>query len=269
MKAQALALLKGSLGPTEKLNILREYLHAFALRSLHESQAFRGLSFVGGTALRFVYNLPRFSEDLDFSLEDDQHYEPEKWLGKLRRDLGYAGFDARVSWSDRRTVNVAWVKVAGILHESGLAAMPNQNLSIKLEIDTSPPRGAVTVREVVSRHFMIALQHHDLPSLMAGKIHALCTRRYLKGRDWYDLLWYRSPVPPIDPNLSLLQAALDQTQGETSWPASQWKDRLFQRLRMLDERAMQREVTPLLERPQDRELLTAEFIAAALRREIV
>jgi hypothetical protein len=102
---------------------------------------------------------------------------------------------------------------------------------------------------------------------MAGKIHALCTRRYLKGRDWYDLLWYRTPVPPVDPNLSLLQAALDQTQEENSWPAGEWRDRVLRRLRMLDERAMQEEVGPFLERARDRELLTAELIAAALRRE--
>jgi hypothetical protein len=265
MKAQALALLEGLAGPSEKLNILREYLQAFALRSLHESLAFRGLSFVGGTALRFAYDLPRFSLDLDFSLEDDQHYEPEKWLGKLRRDLGYAGFDAEVSpLRDRRTVNGAWVKVAGILPEAGLAAMPNQKLWIKLEIDTNPPRGAVTVREVVNRHFMIALRHHDLPSLMAGKIHALCTRRYPKGRDWYDLLWYRTPSPPVDPNLSLLQSALDQTQRENSWPASEWEDHVLRRLQTLDEKQVRRDVTPFLERVEDRELLTADFIAAAL-----
>jgi predicted nucleotidyltransferase component of viral defense system len=267
VKAQASGLLEGLAGPNEKLNILREYLQAFVLRSLHESQAFRSLSFVGGTSLRFLYDLSRFSEDLDFSLEDDQNYEPKKWLAKLGRDLGYAGFDAKISWSDRKTVNVGWVKVAGILHEAGLAATANQNLSTKLEIDTKPPRGAIMVSEVVNRHFLIALRHHDLPSLMAGKIHALCTRRYLKGRDWYDLLWYRTQSPPVTPNLSLLQSALDQTDQQRSWPAGEWKNRVLRRLRMLDERAMQKEVAPLLERAQDRELLTAEFITAALRRE--
>lgn len=120
--------------------------------------------------------------------------------------------------------------------------------------------------EVVNRHFLMALRHHDLPSLMAGKIHAIGTRRYLKGRDWYDLLWYRTQSPPVDPNLSLLQSALDETERERSWPAGEWKDRVLRRLRMLEERAMQKEVTPLLERAQDRELLTTEFIAAALRR---
>jgi predicted nucleotidyltransferase component of viral defense system len=269
VKAQALALLEGLTDSSEKLNILREYLQAFVLRSIHESQAFRSLSFVGGTALRFLYDLSRFSEDLDFSLEDDQNYEPEKWLAKLRRDLEYAGFDAKVSWSDRKTVNVGWVKVAGILHETGLAATRNQNLSTKLEIDTKPPRGAIMVSEVVNRHFLMALRHHDLPSLMAGKIHALCTRRYLKGRDWYDLLWYRTSMRPVDPNLPLLQSALDQTLQENSWPASEWKDRVLQRVQMLDEKAVRKEVAPLLERAQDRELLTAEFITAALRREMM
>lgn len=56
--------------PTQKLNLMREYLQAVALRSLHESEAFKNLAFVGGTALRFIYSLARFSEDLDFSLEN-------------------------------------------------------------------------------------------------------------------------------------------------------------------------------------------------------
>lgn len=92
MKEQALEIVANIADPGEKLNRLREYLQAFALRSLHESEAFQCLSFVGGTALRFLYNLPRFSEDLDFSLEKAQNYVPEKWLSKLRRDLEFSGF---------------------------------------------------------------------------------------------------------------------------------------------------------------------------------
>ena len=83
MKDEALALSETSPDPDRKLNLLREYLQAFVLRSLSESEAFTRLSFVGDTALRFLFGLPRFSEDLDFSLERDAGYEPTKWLDKL------------------------------------------------------------------------------------------------------------------------------------------------------------------------------------------
>ena len=62
--------------PGRRLNALREHLQAFVMRSLHESEASRALAFVGGTALRFLENLPRFSEDLDFSRIASDEYDP-------------------------------------------------------------------------------------------------------------------------------------------------------------------------------------------------
>jgi len=69
MKHELIALARTVSDPTDRLNVVREYLQALIMRSLHESQAFRSIVFMGGTALRFLYNLPRYSEDLDFSRE--------------------------------------------------------------------------------------------------------------------------------------------------------------------------------------------------------
>ncbi|MFV1994850.1 MAG: nucleotidyl transferase AbiEii/AbiGii toxin family protein, partial [Verrucomicrobiales bacterium] len=130
MKEEALSIIEAVADPAQKLNILREYVQSQALRSLHESEAFVNLSFVGGTALRFVYNLPRFSEDLDFALDHHHGYTPEAWMKKLKTDLSRAGFDTSVSWNERATVHKAWIKIAGLLSDAGLAVMRNQKLSI-------------------------------------------------------------------------------------------------------------------------------------------
>ena len=260
MKEQALELARKVESPAEKLNILREYLQAFAMRSLHESEAYTCLSFVGGTALRFAFGLPRFSEGLDFSLEDPVGYEPLRWMEKLKRDMTLAGFDTTLNWNDRKTVHTAWIKVAGLLKDAGLSAMANQNLSIKLEIDSCPPAGAQSVRTVINRHFMFAVRHHSLPSLMAGKIHALMTRKYSKGRDWYDLLWYLSRRPSTEPNLVLLQNALDQTQNEGTFSARDWREMLSTKVLGMDFSKLLQDVEPFLERPQDASLLTAAHI---------
>ena len=92
MKEQALTLVRGVTDPGQALNRLREYLQALVLRSFHESEAFRPLAFVGGTAHRFLYGLPRFSEDLDFSLVSADGYAGKKWMAKVKRDLTLAGF---------------------------------------------------------------------------------------------------------------------------------------------------------------------------------
>ena len=264
MKARALDLARTTADPTQRLNVLREYVQAAVLRSFHESEAFQGVSFVGGTALRFLFGLQRFSEDLDFSLESGEGYDPGSWLSKVERDLDFAGWDVTVALNDRKTVHVAWVRVAEILREAGLSPLAEQKLSIKLEIDTRPPEGAETQDRVVNRHFLVAFRHHDLPSLMAGKVHALITRGYPKGRDWYDLLWYVSQSPRIEPNLQLLQSALDQTEGAGTHRADRWRDLVRVALDRLDLRAIRADVAPFLERSSDVDLLAETHLRQAL-----
>ncbi len=258
MKEEAIALVKELTDPTRKLNLLREYLQAFVLRSLHESEAFVHLSFVGGTALRFLFNLPRFSEDLDFSLETPKGYDPVKWMKKVARDLSLAGFDPAIRWNDRKTVHTAWIRIATVLNEIGLSNLSEQKLSIKLEIDTHPPAGAELKTLIVNRHMIFSLRHHDLSSLMAGKIHALITRPYPKGRDWYDLLWYSAQRPPVLPNLKLLQNALNQTQGAGKFTATEWRRDVCKRLDTLQSDTLKDDVLPFLEHPREASMLTVE-----------
>ena len=264
MKEQALALARGASDPGEALNRLREYLQALVLRSLHESEAFRPLAFVGGTALRFLHGLPRFSEDLDFSLVATDGYDAKAWLLKVKRDLALAGFDPEVTWNDRKTVHTGWVRISGVLQEAGLSAMPGQKLAIKVEVDTRPPAGARCERRVVTRHMTFLIQHYDLPSLLSGKLHALLCRKYAKGRDWYDLLWYLSQRPPVTPNLPLLQNALDQTEGAGTRQAHNWKTLTKARIESFDPKALAADVRPFLERPQDAALLNQENLLTLL-----
>ena len=66
---------------------------------------------------------------------------------------------------------------------------------------------------MLNKEFLIGINHFDLPSLFAGKLHAVLCRKYTKGRDFYDLLWYLGKK--IEPNYLLLNNALEQTQHET------------------------------------------------------
>ncbi len=265
MKSRAEELARAVDAPGERLNVLREFLQATILRSLHESEAFQALSFVGGTALRFIYDLQRFSEDLDFSVESITSYDPRSFVKRLQRDLELAGFDADVSWNDGKTVHVGWVRVGDLLQSVGLAPTPGQKLAIKIEADTNPPAGAVTANRLVNRHFLVAFRHHDLASLMAGKVHALIARPYPKGRDWYDLLWYRTRAEPVDPNLPLLQAALDQTQGTGLFDAHNWRTYVRGRLDTHDARVLRDDVSPFLERRSDADLITSEHLLQVLQ----
>jgi len=117
----------------------------------------------------------------------------------------------------------------------------------------------------VTRQLSFLLQYYDPPSLMAGKLHALLTRRYAKGRDWYDLVWYLSQRPPLSPNLTLLQNALDQTQGAGRIEARRWREQVSDRLAALDIKALLDDVSPFLERPQDATMITRDNLLGLLR----
>jgi predicted nucleotidyltransferase component of viral defense system len=264
VKQQALELARGAKDPGQALNLLREYLQALVLRTLHECEAFRPLAFVGGTALRFLHGLPRFSEDLDFSLVAAEGYAGQEWMTKVKRDLTLAGLSPEVTWNERKVVHTGWIRLRGILHEAGLSAMPDEKLAIKVEVDTRPPAGARCERRIVTRHVTFLLQHYDLSSLLAGKLHAVLTRKYAKGRDWYDLMWYLSQRPPAEANVSLLQHALDQTKGIGRHDARDWRRLVRGRLASLDMEAVTDEVRPFLERPLDAGLLTRENLTGML-----
>lgn len=265
MKDEAVSLARNIADPAQRLNVLREYLQALVLRSLHESEAFQCIAFVGGTALRFLYGLSRFSEDLDFSLDSGKGYAPEKWMNKTKRDLQLAGLDATVALNDRKTVHMAWIKIGEVLKDVGLAAMAQQKLSIKLEVDTRPPTGAQTRNQVIERHRMFAVRCYDLPSLMAGKLHALITRQHCKGRDWYDFIWYRAQRPQPKPNLVLLQTALDQTEGKGTFESGKWKDLVRDKIGKLNINQVQQDVRPFLEEQKEADLITKENLESLVR----
>jgi hypothetical protein len=182
-------------------------------------------------------------------------------MAKVKRDLGYLGFETEVSWNESKIVQVAWIRIKGILMEAKIVGRAEQKLSVKIEIDTRPPGGARTETRLLDRGMIFALRHYDLPSLMAGKVHALLARPYAKGRDWYDLLWYRTRRPPTEPNEILLKAALLQTGTEME---GSWKDGIRHRAAKLDFVAIRSDVEPFLERREDAELLTEEGLAGLL-----
>ena len=265
MKDRALQLVRAA-SQGQKRNVLREYLQAHVLYSLQLVRAFERIAFIGGTALHFLYGLRRYSGDLDFSLEHERGYSFDPLLDQVESDLANAGFDVTIHPHEGEPVHSAFVSLPGLLYEAGLSPHRTEKLSLKIEIDTRPPAGATTTTTLIDRHFLVALLHYDIPSLMSGKLHALLSRPYTKGRDVYDLLWYLSRPNPVTPNVSLLQNALAQT----GWNgprirAENWREVIANKIVGLDFAKIAEDVGPFLERPEDRALVTREIVLSALR----
>ena len=120
MKDYLADLLRASPTPAHGRNVAREYLQARILGSLQRSGAMSPLAFHGGTALRFLYANPRYSEDLDFALEGDKsRYDFRAYLHAIRSDLAAEGYAVELKVNDHKVVHSAFVRLAGLLHEWG------------------------------------------------------------------------------------------------------------------------------------------------------
>jgi len=266
MKEHLRQLVESAPNPLIRDCLAREYLQARILEALQDAGAFMRWAFVGGTALRFLFSIRRFSEDLDFSLIDEgQDPSFGQALEAVKRALSHENYRADVAINDRKTVMSAWLRFPGLPHEIGLSAHPSQVLSIKLELDTHPPAGAGVTTSIVRRHATLNLCHYDKASLFAGKLHAVLSRKWTKGRDLYDLIWYLADRHWPAPNLTLLNAALTQTGW--SGPVltdENWRRELLQRLADVNWERARADVRPFLERARDLDLISHESLAKLL-----
>jgi predicted nucleotidyltransferase component of viral defense system len=268
MKEAIRALLPSVTSPAAARNLVREYLQARILESLQHIGAMTSIAFLGGTALRFLYAIPRYSEDLDFALEQ-QHvvYNFRGWLETIRSNLTAEGYTVDLRINDQKVVHSAFVRFSGLLHDVGLSPHASEVIAIKLEIDTNPPPGANLTTTLVRRHVTLNLHHHDRASLLAGKLHAILQRSYVKGRDLYDLFWYLSDPQWPHPNLVWLNNALQQSNW-TGEPLTDltWQQAIIDRINTMDWERVISDVEPFLERGFEIQLLTRENLLGLLAR---
>ena len=264
MRDLALQLARAA-PPGQGRNVLREYLQARILESLQRRGATRPLAFCGGTALRFLFLMPRYSEDLDFALETDRDaYDLEGWLLGAARQFLSEGYEIESVLRDQGVVHAGWLRFPGLLHKARLSPHPTEKLAIKIEVDTNPPAGAVTETRTVQSHVTVRLRHHDRASLLAGKLAAVLCRPYTKGRDVYDLGWYLADLRWPPPNLRLLNSALRQAKPAAA-PLTEdtWRSAVARRVETMSWESVRADVAPFLDGPQT--LLTREELLALLR----
>ncbi len=198
----------------EEDHALKEITQELVLNSLYNSGFFKRAAFQGGTALRILHGLMRFSEDLDFALhEPDKKFDLNSYLSSMNAELKAFGYDVRVEGrSYANAVQSTFLKddsLGRLLRvQYPKADGPKRSLKIKLEVDTNPPAGAKTEIRFLMFPINFSVTAYDVPSLFAGKSHALLCRDYIKGRDWFDFLWYVGQK--ASPNVKFLSNALGQ-----------------------------------------------------------
>lgn len=251
-------------GREERLNRTREFLQVLVLKVIFDNHLFNQLAFTGGTALRLLHGVRRYSEDLDFILVGRQGYRFKTIMDRLAGELARNNLPAETTAIKTGTVNSCFIKFPGLLQELGLAGLRKQKLSIKIEIDTNPPDGWRTVLVPVTETFVLAVNSLDLPSLYATKLHACFFRPYTKGRDYYDLVWYLGRR--IEPNFTLLNSAIRQTEGNhTRVTAENLGPLLREKLALIDFKQVRRDVERFLEDKAELKLLERDMILKMIK----
>ncbi|MFC1783847.1 nucleotidyl transferase AbiEii/AbiGii toxin family protein [Planctomycetota bacterium] len=199
----------------EEEHAIREITQEVALAALGRTDFFKYSAFQGGTCLRIFYGLNRFSEDMDFILKNaDDDFALEKYLKSISEEVSAYGYGVEIV--DRSDTDMVVKKVFFKddslgkliqLNYSGKSG-PIKKIRIKFEVDSNPPQGSNYETKHLDFPFVSSVVLQDVPSLFAGKIHALLTREYIKGRDWYDFIWYTSIKTDI--NFKFLSSALNQ-----------------------------------------------------------
>jgi len=194
------------------LDALQEIMQEITLAALSRTDFFEKAAFYGGTALRIFYGLDRFSEDLDFSLlKVDEGFTLEPYFSAIHTEFESLGIKVSINEKEkakRSSIESAFLKtetiwkelvLEDVLKQTGVKS--NKPIKIKIEVDRRPPLGFQTEEKLLIRPFSFYVRCFTLPSLFAGKLHALLYRKWknrLKGRDWYDFEWYIKKGIPLD-----------------------------------------------------------------------
>ena len=211
----------------ERENALKEIFQEIALAGLSRGGFFDNVAFYGGTCLRIFYGLDRFSEDLDFALiKNDDKFNLENYFPSLEKEFRSYGIEIKVEPKLKKfDSNVQSAFIKGNTYVLMMSFFPNnedikkvvsnQKIKIKFEVDITNPKGFIVETKYRMLPSPYEVKLFDESTLFAGKIHDIICRNYknhVKGRDYYDYLFYVSKGTKI--NFEYLRNKLINTNND-------------------------------------------------------
>lgn len=245
----------------QKLNAAHEVMQEIALAGLYRSGFFDKAAFYGGTCLRIFHNLPRFSEDMDFSLiAKNETFDLEHYFPAIIEEFKAAGRDVVIVRKDKKTdtnIESAFLKDNTAMYD--IQFQTEKSVKIKIEVDIDPPLGFSTEQKLSLMPFSFMTRCFTLPDLYAGKMHALLFRNWktrVKGRDWFDFEWYVRHNVPL--NFEHLQIRTKEFNGE-DMSKEMFVERLKERLTITNIDLVKRDILPFIQTPKDLEIWSNDY----------
>lgn len=257
----------------EKKNAVKEVVQEIALCGLSRAGFFKQAAFYGGTALRIFYGLDRFSEDLDFSLiAPNSDFELRPYFSGLEKELAAAGLKFSVEEkvkSAQSDIKSAFLKgntkehILSIYDEDNVHINPDEIIKIKFEVDINPPAFATFENKYRLLPSPYSVKLYDMPSLFAGKVHAVICRAWknrIKGRDLYDYVFYLANQAKI--NLPHLRARLEDSgvlKERDEFTLETLKAMLTERFATIDYKKAKKDVLPFVKDASKLDLWNKDF----------
>ena len=261
----------------DKKNALKEVIQEIILCGLSRAGFFKEVAFYGGTALRIFYGLDRFSEDLDFSLlEENQNFNLAKYFPILEKEVKSFGLNVEITEKEKSIdsdIKSAFLK--GNTREHMLLFYPNSPLlgissneliKIKFEVDINPPKYASFEPQFKLLPAPYEVNLYDAPSLFAGKLHAVICRSWknrIKGRDLYDYVFYLGKGTSF--NLPHLRERLIQTgtiDSTSELALKDVKNLLIEKFDAIDFEQAKKDVLPFIKDTRSIDIWSSTFFKA-------
>ncbi len=204
-------------------NIQHEVMQKIALAGLARGGFFEKAAFYGGTCLRLLHNMRRFSEDMDFSLlEPNRNFRFEDYFPAVVEEFKLAGKDVEIKMKHKgqpSAIESAFLKETSDVFDIGFTT--EKRLKVKIEVDIDPPPKFSTEMKTVTSPRTFWARSYTLPDLFAGKVSAALFRKWklrIKGRDWYDVAWYITKRVPLDLTHLVERAKESAPKADVSTP---------------------------------------------------
>lgn len=223
-----------------------EYLQHEILDSIFKQKSSLHLSFIGGTAIRVIYQSPRFSEDLDFDNFGMSFAQFEALLTAACKDMSYKGFEIEYRFVEKGAFH-CYIKFPDILHKAGISPLISRKILIR--IDTEEKEKNYEPREFVISRFALYRRILAAPPevLLAQKMLTVLGRKREKGRDLFDVSYL---IGIANPDFQYLAECANTRQQE-------FLRRFDKRLEELDLNFLAKDVEPFLFNAEQRERILA------------
>ena len=254
----------------DERNAIHEVMQQIALAGLARGGFFQKAAFYGGTCLRLLHDMHRFSDDMDFSLlEPDRDFHFEDYFPAVVEEFKLAGKDVEIKMKHKgqpSAIESAFLKESSDVFDIGFTTEKRQK--VKIEVDIDPPPKFSTEMCVLNEPRSCIVRAYTLPDLFAGKVSAALFRKWkhrIKGRDWYDVAWYIAKRVPLDLAHLIERAKGSAPEADVSTPEKVLAA-LNARINAIDFEDARLDVEPYVMDKADLDIWCADFFRQMVRK---